>query len=69
MDVQMIEQMIQQNKMKNHQIKQAGVDGIINKKLLKFPLGRGIPRKIPLHSALWITYNGMVYMFIWIWLK
>ena len=55
--------------MKNHQIKQAEVDGIIIKKILQNISTRGrFSEKIPLPSALRITYNGTVYMFI-IWLE
>ena len=65
MDIQMMEQLIRQNEMKDFQIKQAGVDGIINMEIITEYLHQGgILRPIPLPSAFWITYNGMVYMFI-----
>ena len=37
----MMEQMIQQKEMMNHQIKQTGVDGIISKKMLQNISTRG----------------------------
>ena len=61
----MMELMIRQNEMNNRQIKRAGVDGIINKKLLPNISTRGaIPRKFPYPLLSGSLYNGTVYMFL-----
>ena len=44
--------------MKNRQIKQTEVDGIINKKYYRISPPGGVPRKFPLPSTLRINLQG-----------